>query len=213
MPPIAIVRRTSWLGAYPCSVIVVIGTPRFATDEDGEPVAAGLAVDIAAAAVRLGAAVEFSGRIGDDERADAIVLDLGRRGIGHAALLRLGGLRVTDDSDAGPPTGPAAADVDLALRYLTGYAVVVVADELAPDALDAAMEAAAWCDAHLVVISRYEGPPMGLPESSTVLEPPDDGGEAFAAFVGAYAAAIDRGDDAATAFAALESSFVPERIG
>ena len=69
-------------------MIVVIGLPAYAGATGGEGSAGGLAVDVAAAATARGGAVELVGKVGDDGAGDAVVLALGRLGIGHAALLR-----------------------------------------------------------------------------------------------------------------------------
>ncbi len=221
-------------------MIVIIGVPRSGRGENGEIFATGRAVAIARAAVAAGADVEIAGRIGDDSHGDAAVLDLATHGIGHAALLRVGGL-TTLDTNAEPAPGLDAGDVELALHYLPGYRVVVVADELDDAALGATSEAASWAGAHLVVITATERKLPAMPDASTVLAVPDaeasnepggahkidpdvqpegdrggdapvDAADAFAAFVGAYAAAIDRGTDPSRAFSDLAALFNPERV-
>jgi len=197
-------------------MIVVLGAPCSESDVDGVVVAGGRAVAIARAAVAAGAVVEVAGRIGDDADGDAAVLDLGRRGIGHAALLRVGGL-ATPDVDEGAGTALAAADVELALRYLPSYGVVVVTEDVDRGGIGAAAEVAAWAGAHLVVVGEGDEPIVGLPDASTVLVAPrpadgEEQGGAFASFVGAYAAAIDRGVDPGRAFADQAAIFNPERI-
>ncbi len=174
------------------------------------------------AAAARGCAVELVGRTGDDPQGDALLLALGRVGVGHAALLRDpthatpvtvapvvrdDALAVEDDDEVtatitagGPPLQPA--DVALGLRYLTTFAVLVVTDDVPADALPVAVEAAAFAGAHLVVlVASGEIPPGDLPASATVLAAPDgtDDGE-FGALVGAYAAALDQGADPADAF-------------
>ena len=69
-------------------MIVVIGLPAYASGAGGEGSAGGLAVEAAAAAHARGSYVELVGKIGDDGAGDAVVLALGRLGVGHAALLR-----------------------------------------------------------------------------------------------------------------------------
>jgi len=132
-------------------VIVVIGSPVGRSD-DGVVVAAGMASRIALAAAAAARTVQLVGKIGDDPTADSVVLDLTRGGVGHVALLRDPAratplemapaddepvdLEATDegavvggDATAGPTMGSAleSADVDLGLRYLTDFAVVVLA--------------------------------------------------------------------------------------
>jgi hypothetical protein len=69
-------------------MIVVVGLAAYLATPDGAGTAGGTAVGVAAEAVRRGAAVELVGKIGNDGAGDAVVLGLGRLGIGHAALLR-----------------------------------------------------------------------------------------------------------------------------
>jgi hypothetical protein len=193
-------------------VIVVLGVPRAVRADDGSVSAGGRVVAVAAAAVTAGTAVEIAGRIGDDADGDAVVLDLADRGMGHAALLRVGGL-ATPGIGNGLGQELPAADAELALRYLPGYRVVVVADDVGDETLAAAAAAASWAGAHLVVIAASDREPPGLPSASTVLvAPADDGEGAFEALVGAYAAGLDRGEPAERAFADRSAVFNPERI-
>jgi len=74
-------------------MIVVVGLPAYADSPaggspDGEKCAGGMAVEVAAWAQRRGGQVELVGKVGEDGAGDAVVLALGRLGIGHAALLR-----------------------------------------------------------------------------------------------------------------------------
>src|SRR3954454_6484517 len=194
---------------------------------------------IAIAAATAGASVELVGRVGDDPTGDALVLALSQAGVGHVAVLRdscrettvvvppdaAGDIAaddalvgaVDDDVDARPELPPtatlAAADIDLALRYLTASRALVIADELPVDALAVAADAAAYAGAHLIVVADGE-PGVQLPGDATVLARPTsdvDGG--FARLVGEYAAALDRGDDANAAFTAAVTGTGWERAG
>jgi hypothetical protein len=69
-------------------MIVVVGLPAYDGTAEGEGRAGGLAVDVARRAVARGSTVQLVGKIGDDGAGDAVVVSLGRLGIGHAALLR-----------------------------------------------------------------------------------------------------------------------------
>jgi hypothetical protein len=195
--------------------------------EDGVGEAGGLGVDVAAAAQAQAATVELVGKVGDDGAGDGVVVALGRLGVGHAALLRdparptpvLAWLPVTSEAETAAaeessddlqptllPAEPAerpvleGADVELALRYVTGASVVVVAAPLAEAALAAAVEGAAFCGARLVVLLSPGAAAAALPPDATVLEMPacDDG--SFGRLVGTLAAGLDRGVDPGLAF-------------
>ena len=195
-------------------------------------VAVGVAVAIARAAAIAGAEVELVGKVGSGTIGDAILLDLAASGVGHVAMLRDGMAAVVDhrddptggmfDDDLGdspsafdgtvepdidrPTTsiGPVldAADVELALRYLPDYGVVIVAEPLDAAALAAVGDAARWAGAQLVAVSAPGSGPGSLPEDATILEAPaHDATGAFATMVGRYAAALDAGEEPAAAFA------------
>jgi hypothetical protein len=206
-------------------MIVVVGLAAYSATADGLGTAAGPAVDVAAEAARRGAAVELVGKVGDDGAGEAVVLALGRLGIGHSALLRDPArptpvLAVDDAADAtgldaddspaasllpaDPDRRPSleAGDIQLAIRYLAEARVVVVADRLGNAALKAAVEGAEFAAARLVVLLTAGSTPPELPADATALEAPaaDDG--SFARVVGAFAAALDAGLDAEAAFAA-----------
>jgi len=217
-------------------VIVVIGSPigRLA---DGAIAAAGMAARVALAAAGAGMTVQLVGRIGDDPAADAVVLDLVRGGVGHVALLR-DGTRVTpleaprpadtEPEDAGDDVDPdrgdggaadastairsgatlEAEDVDLGLRYLTEFAVVVVAEPVDPTTVAVVAEAASWGDARMiVVVAGGAGIPDGLPADAVVFEAPAaDPDGAFASLVGQFAAGLDDGAEPEAAFRATLGS-------
>jgi hypothetical protein len=204
-------------------MIVVIGLPAYADSPDGEKCAGGLAVEIAAAAVRRGATVELVGKVGNDGAGDAVVVALGRMGVGHAALLRdpvlptpvFAAPAVDEDAaelDSDLPAGrllpedPAArpaleaADVDLALKFLPQAGVVVLSGPLPEAAVTAAVDGAAFAGARIVALMPPGTVPPVLPAEATVLEtPPDDDGS-FGRMVGTFAGALDAGVDPVVAF-------------
>lgn len=209
-------------------MIVVVGLPAYAGSPDAERCAGGLAVEVASAARSRGGAVELVGKVGDDGAGDAVVVALGRLGIGHAALLRdpvlptpvLAGPAADDAAaeldaveleavepdarllpeDAAARPGLDPADVDLALRFLPAAGVIVLADALSGDAIAAAAEGAAFATARLIVLVPAGATPPALPPDATVLEtPPDDDGS-FARLVGLFAGALDAGADPKAAF-------------
>jgi hypothetical protein len=212
---------------YAGEVIVVVGNPGLIAAES--PRAGGLAVGVAAGAAAAGGDVQLVGKTGDDPAGEAALLDLAGRGVGHVAVLRDPGrgtpelpdpaaadLAPFDEPEASTATrlapealGPAleAADIELALRYLPDYRVLVVADPLSGAALDVVLAASRWSGAALVVLVPAGSEPQALSSEATVIEAPDvDPDDAFASVVGAYAAALDRGEEPAEAFATASSA-------
>ena len=205
-------------------MIVVVGLPAYADAPDGEKCAGGMAVETAAAAQRRGSKVELVGKVGEDGAGDAVVLALGRMGIGHAALLRdpvrptpvLTAVPVAADESAEPdadapsaavlPADPAerptldAEDIELALRYLPQSSVIVLTDPVPEGALAVAIDAAAFAAARLIVVVPAGSQPPDVPAEATVLEAPADDDGSFGRLVGTFAAAMDGGKEPAAAF-------------
>jgi len=95
------------------------------------------------------------------------------------------------------------ADISLGLRYVREFRVLVAADPLDEPSGAVIADAAAFADATLVVIAPRGRATTAAPGSAIVLEAPAvDPDGAFAALVGRFAAALDRGVDAADAFRA-----------
>lgn len=204
-------------------MIVVVGTPSL--EHGPAQVPAGRACAIAVAAAAAGCEVEIMGRVGDDPAGDALILALGRAGVGHVSVLRdpgrptliapepameddalLGADDTAGDRGPGEPSGSGPrlepADVALGLRYLTTFDVLIVADDAPASVIPACIEAAAFAGARLVVaIGPAVSMPAGLPEDVTVLVAPEEGGEAFGQLLGRYAAALDAGAPPESAFA------------
>jgi hypothetical protein len=208
-------------------MIVVIGQPVFHASEP-TPVAGGLAALVALAAAAHGRPVQLVAKLGEDPEGDAVVLALARGGVGHVALLRDAGMSTPRapepaDGDQDRQEGAAGtalenqaapfgatdqgsaldpADVDLALRYLTSFNVLVLGERAAPDLIGVVGAAAGWVDARLIVVlPEGSAIPDGLPPDAIVFEAPDvDPDGVFATMVGSFAAALDDGDDPATAF-------------
>ncbi len=124
-------------------MIVVLGRPRvYRPEPDGDLAPGGLAVEVARAAARAGSEVELVGSIGDDPEGDRIVVELGRGGVGHSALMRDPSTRtplVSRPRDARPLPRLEAADVELGLRYMHECRVLVISAELDAGALAAMM--------------------------------------------------------------------------
>jgi hypothetical protein len=172
-------------------VIVVIGNPRI--DPSQKPAEAdrlsGPAAAIATSSAAKGAAVEVVGKIRDDGSGDEVVLALGRVGVGHAAILRDSGAMILD-----------AGDIELALRYLTDFRVIVIAEPIDPDAARVVADAASYAGAHLIWAAGKGSAPPPSTDALTVLDAPREDGGAFAELVGSYAAGLDAGVPAERAF-------------
>ena len=208
-------------------MIVVVGNP-LARQSDKGIVAAGVAAAVGRVAAAAGADVQLVGKVGEGPTGDAILLSLAQAGVGHAAVLRDASAAtaiapaasdpeavldpIDGDEPPVPPLAPAESapatrpldtgDLQLALRYLPDYRVVVVADLFDEAALGTIVAAARWAGAQLIVVVPAGSTGSGVPDDATVLEaPPVDADGAFAAVVGAYAAALDRGATPADAFA------------
>ena len=201
-------------------MIVVIGQPVLGT-VDGEPVATGSPARIALAAAARGALVQLVGKVGEDADGEALVLALAQGGVGHVAIQRdpthpTARAASTDDDAAGMTEGgsggpgPAldAADIELALRYLTEFRVIVVADDLDDAALRVAADATGWSNGTLIdVVADGRREPDGLPPDAIVLgSPAGDADGAFDRLVGELAAAVDAGGDPRAAFRELVDS-------
>ena len=217
-------------------MIVVIGSP-IGRSVDGVVAAGGMASRVALAVSAAGSAVQLVGKTGDDPTADGVVLDLARGGVGHVALLRdpawatplespptdeepLDGTdRPGDDAAERVETvtpvgnqasGPVleAADVDLGLRYLTDFAVVVLAEPVAAEIVTIVSDAARWGGARMVlVVDMGQTVHDDLPTDVVVFEAPEaDTDGVFATMVGTFAAALDRGMDPGEAFRASIAS-------
>ena len=158
-------------------MIVVLGRPRvYRPEPDGDLAPGGLAVEVALAAARAGADVELVGAVGDDPEGDRIVIELGRGGVGHAALMRDPATHtplITQPRDARPLPRLEAADVELGLRYMHECRVLVISAELDAAALAAAQEAADFHSAAVVMVANAGTvDPELLGDSVTLLERP-----------------------------------------
>ncbi len=107
-----------------------------------------LAVAVARRIAAAGHVAEVVGRVGDDERGEALLLDLSREGIGHVAVLRVTA-GATPSHITGMPLD--AADLALALGYLRRIDAVLLVDPLDEATTAEAAAAAAYHGAHLVI--------------------------------------------------------------
>lgn len=228
---------------YAPTVIVVVGSPWYRTaDGTAGEEAAGFPAAVAQLAAAGGAEVQLVGKVGDDGAGDALVLALGRAGVGHAAILRdpahatpivAGRAPRPDAGEEAPapaadlasepgsndedvlgsetllPAEPAerprllAADVALALGYLTDVGVIVVAEPVDRPLADALAAAAEFSGAAVVSIVASDGTGVVPLPAATVLQAPDADDEgAFAGLVARYSVELDRGTEPAAAFRA-----------
>jgi hypothetical protein len=212
-------------------VIVVIGSPilRLGSGAGGREIA-GLAGQVGLAAAAADRTVQLVGKVGNDDAGDALLVALAGARIGHAATLRDAshatpvvhsagpadddepdGLFLGDESadsadgsplPAGLPLDPA--DLELALRYLTDFRVVVIAAPLDAATLRVTLDAAAFSGAHVI---RLDGSAQGQSDATvegveiTAFEAPTADEPAFATMVGRYAAGLDAGRTPGDAFA------------
>ncbi len=211
-------------------IVVIGGLGLRGSIEEPEP--DGLAPAIAIAAAAAGARVELISKAGDDPAGDAVLLALAGAGVGHVATLRdpsrLTPVRSLPDEPTDPATDEAtetgaggaaedappadlrptldAADVSLALRYLTDFGVLVAVHP-SSDLLAEAVSAAGWASARLVVVLESEGDvPAGMPADALVVAAAADDAEGVGERIGRYAAAVSRGDDAAAAYRDLTAA-------
>jgi hypothetical protein len=196
-------------------VIVVIGAAGLRGEAPD-----GLAAGIALSAAASGSAVELITKVGDDPAGDALLLALAQARVGHVAVLRdpafaTGQRAPTDDvvpeeetPGASSPAAPTleAADVGLALRYLSDYRVIVVVHPPTPALLAEATSAAGWSGAYLaLVVGPGDDPPPDLPDDALVVaaDPDADDADGLGERLGRYVAAVDRGDATREAFLGL----------
>jgi hypothetical protein len=122
-----------------------------------------------------------------------------------------GDVGATGEPDSAPEAPPTldAADIALALRYLTDFEVLV-AVHASSDLLAEAVVAAGWTGARLVVVVESDTDiPAGVPADALVVAAAADDAEGVGARIGRYAAALSRGDDAATAYRDLTAATSP----
>lgn len=175
--------------------------------------------------------MQLVGRVGEDPAGESILLALARSGIGHAATLRdavhptaivPASAEVDPDPLADPADAPKAewsslgppgtatldgGDLELALRYLDWFTVVVIAEPLEPSSLEIVAEAAAYAGAVLVVLAPAGSQPETVPDGAIILEAPASDPEGvFARTVGAFAAALDAGADPGLALEAATAA-------
>jgi hypothetical protein len=106
----------------------------------------------------------------------------------------------------------APADLELALRYLTDAAVIVLADPAAA-LVPIAADGAGFSGAALVIAGDAAALPSGddVAGATVLAAPANDPGGAFPALVGGYAAELDAGQDPSSAWEAAIRRIGAER--
>lgn len=159
--------------------------------------ATGIAADIARQVAILGASAQLVAKVGDDALGDGVLAALARDGVGHVAVIR-------DAAQASPDEVPVldGPDIELALRYLADFRVLVAVDLPPGESLDAAGAAASFVDAHSIVLVADRDRPGPDWAGTVLVRPSADPDGAFARLVAGYAAGLDGGREAGEAFAA-----------
>ena len=199
-------------------MIVVIGNLVGRLDDAGDVQPAGFVAVLSVSAAKAGSSVQVVAKVADDSAGDAVLLGLAAAGVAHVATLRDASSSTAmfreSEETLGDGDEPAvrvdrdgltldAADVGLALRYLSDYRVLVVAHDSNGGVIAEAALAATWAGAHLIVVSAEQGTvDVSVPSAAFVLEAAPDA-EGLAAALGKYAAMVDSGKDPDTAFAVL----------
>jgi hypothetical protein len=136
-------------------MIVVVGRPGIGVPDPAAPVRLeGLAARVALEVARAGAPVELVGSVGEDEAGDRVTVELGRAGVGHAALLRDPAGRTRTSGAGGPLPRLDARDLELGLGYVAECRVIVVAEPVSTEAAAAIMDAADYHSAAVVAVSN-----------------------------------------------------------
>ncbi len=134
-------------------MIVVIGAVSARTEGSTYGLAS-YAATVALALAAAGEPVELVSKVGVDAAGEAVITLLSAAGIGHVALIRDGALATAVDGAASPEMD--AADLQLALRYLTSFDAVLLVDPPDDSVVATALDACAYVGARLVM-TRPEG--------------------------------------------------------
>ena len=150
-------------------MIVVIGTLSART----EGATYGLGSYAATAALALtasGEPVEMVSKVGVDAAGEALITQLAAAGIGYVALIR-DGARSTS-VDGASPLEMDAADLQLALRYLTSFDAVLLVDPADDSVVATVLDACTYVGARLVVTRPAGSTPAGVPTGERGDAPP-----------------------------------------
>ena len=150
-------------------MIVVIGT--LGAHTKGSTFAAsGYAATVAFALASAGEPVEMVSKVGVDAAGEAVITQLATAGIGHVALIR-DGARATA-GDGADSLEMDAADLQLALRYLTSFDAVLLVDPADDSVVATVLDACAYVGARLVVTRPEGSAPARVPTGERGDAPP-----------------------------------------
>ena len=134
-------------------MIVVVGTVS-ARSDGASYGASGYAATMAFALASAGEPVEMVSKVGVDTAGEALITQFSAAGIGHVALIRDGARGTTIEGSA--LLEMDAADLQLALRYLTSFDAVLLVDPIDDSVVATVLDACTYVGARLVV-TRPEG--------------------------------------------------------
>jgi len=129
-------------------MIVVVGT--LSARLEGQQVRSdSFSVTVAGALAAAGEAVELVSKVGADDAGEALIAQLAASRIGHVALIRDAARATT--RDGGAALDMDAADLQLALRYLTQFDAVLLVDPEDDVVVATVLDACNYAGARLVV--------------------------------------------------------------
>lgn len=150
-------------------MIVVIGTVS-ARAERATYGLGGFAATVALALAAAGEPVEMVSKIGVDPAGEAVITKFAAAGIGHVALIRDGALATAVDGAGSLEMD--AADLELALRYLTSFDAVLLVDPTDDSVVATVLNACAYVGARLVVTRPEGSTTAGVPTGERGDAPP-----------------------------------------
>ena len=130
----------------------------------------GYATTVALALAAAGEPVELVSKVGVDPAGEAVIAKLAAGGIGHVALIR-DAARATAGDEANA-LQMDAADVQLALRYLTSFDAVLLVDPTDDSVASTVLDACAYVGARLVMTRPEGSRPAVVPAGERGEAPP-----------------------------------------
>jgi len=150
-------------------MIVVIGTVSARTSGSTYELGS-YAATVALALAATGEPVEMVSKVGVDAAGDAVITKLAAASIGHVALIRDGALATAVDGAGSLEMD--AADLQLALRYLTSFDAVLLVDPADDSVVATVLDACAYVGARLIVTRPEGSTPARVPSGERGETPP-----------------------------------------